>query len=218
MQKLKEKQNITKIEKVDPKELLIFKLCSEYGEFVTLWQKMKNEWNTQKEDYENLYRLRIPMTAVVFWCRYMMEGSYLQSKHFKQKNKYDEIKVKTLRDKNNSETFYKNVDQMGYPDTFRGRGEDFQSLYEVCNYLIHERESSYTDDMITYQNGSKQRKCQEETSFYYCVGTEHLRKRFNKGKEISYNVHYSNENDGIVFIDIDSFMHVVGLFLERYEN
>lgn len=210
------KNNPEKV-KVNPRTLIKNKVKSEFDEIKRIWYPLMRNWKTENEDYEDLYRVRIPLAGIAFWCRYAMKDEYLYSSQTKSKNSYSNIKVRILIDKNNGETFYKNVNSMEYSDSFQKMGESFEELNEICNFIIHESESVFADDMISYHGDKRIRKTVSETSFYYCVQTFHLRKRLNKNKTISYSTRLSDENSGEVFIDIDCFLRAVEDFIQKYE-
>lgn len=195
------------------------KLTFEFNELKSIWDILVRDWKQKGEDYENLFRFRIPLRSVAFICRSLMESDYIASRERNNESPYQELRVRILRDKNNGETFYKNIELMQYSDTFRNRGEMSESLYEVCNYIIHELGSSYADDMVSYKkNGLQKIKSVEDVTFYYCVYTHNLRKRFNKGKQISYFVQYADENNGEVLIDINSLLQSFENFITEYNR
>jgi len=197
------------------------KLKSEFKILTNTWNIILTNWKSDTEDIENIYRLRIQLNITAFICRKLMEQTYLANKEdHKYKNEYKSIKVRILKNGNIcTPSFYKNIDLMQYPDSFKNKAESFVDLYEACNYIIHERGSSYADDMIFYnKDGDKAKKKIEETSIFYCVETHNLRLRFNKPAKISWFVQWSSENKGEVMIDIKSIMIAFFKFIEVYSR
>lgn len=197
------------------------KLKSEFKTLTDNWEKTSIDWKSDTEDIENIYRLRVPLNMVAFICRRLMEQTYLaNSESSKYQNEYKSIKVRILQNGNICDpSFYKNIDLMQYPDSFKNKVESRIGLYEACNYIIHEQGSSYADDMISYdKTGNKTKKKIDEASIFYCVETHNLRVRFNKPNKISWFIKWSSEKDGQVMIDVKSIMIAFTQFIKMYSD
>ena len=191
------------------------KMRSEYSDLVLLWKEVSENWKQSGEDLEKIYQIRVPLSVLAFICRKMMEPSYIAwNENKKCKNRYRGIRVMLLKEGDNRASFDKELDGMQYPDDFEGMIKSEADLYEVCNYLIHESESAYVDDMYLYTDkGNCEVKKRDEVSIYYKLRTQHLRRRASAPEKISYFVEYSDEKTGFVLIDIKSIIEAFEKFI-----
>lgn len=143
------------------------KLESELFELSSHYESLCESWS-KPSDYEDLFRMRIPLLIVATLLRVI-------GKH---KNSNIEILKDIKNHQNPRELMYSfsEVSSLIYPDDFRNKVKAQLSLEEVCNYLIHEKGSVYLDN----RNELDQK---EGFQIYYSVYTD-------KKEEIAINIEH----------------------------
>lgn len=132
------------------------KLKSELDDLKKYYEALRATWSVP-DDYEDLYRIRIPLLVIATLLR-VVGG--------------DKNTVSVLRDikynQNPRDLMFtvKDISSLIFADDFRNKIKLFLPLEDICNYLIHEKGSGYLDNRHSYEQ-------KDGFHIYYSVYTDH---------------------------------------------
>ena len=112
------------------------KFTKEINELEFFFNILKKDWKTSKEDYENLFRIRIHLYVVAAIARLYSP------------KKFNLEAIRDIKSNEEPTLLIYTSEQLGKLDNevFRNKVSTTVSLKEICDYLIHQQGSHFTDN------------------------------------------------------------------------
>jgi hypothetical protein len=130
------------------------KIQEELSKLEDMYKKLYISWSNL-DDYEDLYKIRIPLLVLGTLVR-SISGKEIQIKILED--------IKSYHDPRNLKFNEKERLSFQEGDTFKNKIETPKPMRDICNYLIHDVSSGYSDTRKS-PNG-------KDFKIYYCVSTD----------------------------------------------
>jgi hypothetical protein len=136
-------------------EYIYERIEEELFKLETIYKKLYSRWN-KLEDHEVLYKIRIPLLVLGTLVR-TISGKKIQVKILKD--------IEEQHDPRNLKFNEKERLSLLESDTFKNKIETPKSMKDICDYLVHDLSSGYSDTRKSFDDTG-------DFKIYYCVSTD----------------------------------------------